>query len=138
MTLTFSDFAKLLYPLCSMGGSKAEFVITLTDHFMPKPGAVIGDKYINPMRNKGKRSLLQYYNGDNNRGIPKKDATVIIGHSNKYRFSEYIRGFPDDVKNKIVDRLIENGVSSVKELNVEEKCADIFEAILISGKYEEI
>lgn len=136
MTLTFGEFAQLLYPYCGMDNTQAEFVITLTNNFMAKPGAINGDKHLNPMIDKGDRSLEYYFSGG--RPIPKKDTRVIIGHSKKLRFEEFINSFSDDVLRHISDRLTQKGVSSVNQINVDEKCADIFEAILLWGKYEEI
>lgn len=122
---------------CAAEDTQTSFVVTLTNNIMSKPGAISGDKRLNPMMNKSDRSLQHYYNGDHNRGIPVKDAHVIIAHMKKIRFEEYINGFSDDVLRNISNEFTKNGVSSVTPLNVAEKCADIFEAILIYGKYEE-
>lgn len=135
MTLTFSDFAKILYPRCGFEDTKAQFVITLTNKFMTRPEISIGDGYRNPMKNKNARSLQQYFSGE--RGIPKKDARIILGRSDKYRFESFINEHSDDTKQYIYNELKIRGISSAKPTNVEAICADIFEAILQSGKYEE-
>lgn len=135
MTITFSEFAKLLYPRCGLADTEAKFVITLTNKFMLRPAISVGDEYRNPMMNKTQRSLEQYFSGE--RELPKKDARIILGHSDRYRFETFIKEYPDDVKRYIYNELNIKGVSSAKLIKVEEKCADIFEAILQSGKYEE-
>lgn len=137
MTLTFSEFAQLLYPYCGMGNTQTQFVISLTNNMMAKPGAISGNKHLNPMMDIDARTLQYCFSGKENRGIPKKYARIIIGHSKKIRFEDFINSFSDDALQNISDRLTEKGVSSVNQINVGEKCADIFEAILVSGKYEE-
>lgn len=135
MTLTFSDFAKLLYPYCGREDNQAEFVITLTNNFMPVPERREKDGYINPMKNRESRTLYSYFSGS--RSISPKVAHKILGRSSKKKFEDFILSFTDNAQRSIVDRLNEKGVSSANLKNVHEKCADIFQAILEYGKYEE-
>lgn len=135
MRLTFSEFAQLLYPYCGMGDTHMGFVTTLTNKIMTKPGSCIGDKHQNPMLDKDDRSRQYFYKGS--RPIPRKDAQKIVGDMKKERFENYINSFPDDNVRGIADKLTEKGITKVNMLNVGEKCADIFEVILISGQYEE-
>ena len=136
MQITFSDFLKLLYN--NIGGEdKRDFVITVTDRIMPRPGAYNSDGvFLNPMRNK-----RPDYRGvifrDPKRSISRKDATKILGNLDKYKFEKFIDEFGDDTRCNIAKDLTTLGVSSVNRDNVGEKCADIFEAILKYGKYEE-
>lgn len=135
MRLTFSEFAQLLYPYCGMGNTHADFVTTLTNKIMIRPGSCSGDKSQNPMIDKDKRSRQYFYKGS--RPIPRKDAQKIVGDMKKERFETYINSFPDDDVRGIADKLTQKGIARVNMLNVGEKCADIFEVILISGQYEE-
>lgn len=135
MTLTFSDFAKLLYPYCGREDNRAQFVITLTNNFMPVPERREKDGYINPMKNKEPRILYNYFNGS--RRIPQKVTNKILGRSSKIKFETFIQSFTENALRSIADRFNEKGVSSVNQINVHEKCADIFQAILEYGKYEE-
>lgn len=136
MTLTFSDFAKLLYPYCGREDNRAEFVITLTNKFMPVPERREKDGYINPMKNKETRILYSYFSGS--RRVPPKVAHKILGRSSKIKFEEFIQSFTENALRSIADRLNEKGISSANLKNVHEKCADIFETILVDGKYEEL
>ena len=135
MTLTFSDFAKLLYPYCGREDNQADFVVTLTNKFMLVPERREKDGYINPMISKDIRTKYSYFSGE--RSIPPKVAHKILGRSSKTRFEEFIKSFSENAQRSIADKLEEKGVSSVNLLNVHEKCADIFEAILVDSKYEE-
>jgi len=132
--ITFSVFLNLLYPYCGQGKSKADFVVMIIDHFMPKPAGRKGDGYINPMRNRDNRTLLNYYNGS--RPIPTKVSSEILGRANKTRFEEFIQSFTEYAQRLIAEELQSMGFTSANQNNVDQFCADVLESILIHGKYE--
>lgn len=128
--MTFSEFANLLYPYCSNGTKKADFVILLTDKIMSgRPGRPHADGgYQNPLREKDTRLLEMYFSGD--RAIPKTAATILFGNHDKYKFEKYVRSqcsveALDFLREHIAK---ETGINS-KELP-EELCADLFVEIL--------
>lgn len=137
MSLNFSEFAQLLYPYCGQHDTKSRFVITLTNNMVKRPGVCNknGD-YFNPFMNKKSNYLGKFFRGER-KILPRKDVGVLIGNMEKYRFDRFIEGFSDDAKRNIAEALKKHGVTSFKQNRVSEKCADIFEAILIYGKYEE-
>ncbi|MEE8705829.1 MAG: hypothetical protein SOH93_03680 [Oscillospiraceae bacterium] len=134
MTLTFSDSAKLLYPYFGREDNQAEFVITLTNNFMPVLERREKDGYIDPMKNRESRTVYSYFSGS--RSIPPK-AHKILGRSSKKEFEDFILSFTDNAQRSIADKLNEKGISSANLENVHKKCADIFQVILEYGKYEE-
>jgi len=133
-TIKFGEFAQLLYPYCGQGKSTHEFVVTLTNKFMLRPGVQLGDGYINPLIEADERSLKYYYTGE--REIPDKIRSQIMGRSDKVRFEQYIKKFTDNAIQGIVDDLEKKGFS-VDIGNVEKKCADIMNDIILREIYEE-
>lgn len=89
-TLSFSEFAALLYPYCGNGANEADYIVTITDKIMRgQPGRVSKeDKYQNPMRNKSTRTLQAYFEGA--RRISKRDASILYANSDTYRFEEHL------------------------------------------------
>lgn len=136
MVLYFSDFAKLLFPHCRAKDSKNQFVITLTNNMLPRPGISNKDgDYNNPMLNITPTYRGRFFSGE--RKIPLKVIGVISGNQNKYRFEEFItNGFSDDTKANLASDIEKLGIPEVNRDNVGAVCADIFAEILVYGKYE--
>lgn len=89
--MTFSEFAKLLYPYCSNGESKAEFVKVLTNQIMdgqPARGHADGG-YQNPLLDKDTRTLEMYYDGD--RAIPKTSASILFRSHDGSKFEDFVQ-----------------------------------------------
>ena len=135
--MIFSDFAKILYHHCGDGKNRTDFIDTLTNKIVDgRPGASNADgQRINPMMDKGPRAKQKYFRGD--LPFPDSVASVIRGRISPYKFEEYIREFSDGAQNNIANDLKAKGVHSVNKMNVPEKCAEIFQAILLYDKYEE-
>lgn len=130
LIMTFSAFAKVLYPYCSKGLKQADFVVLLIDKFMEgQPGRAHSDSgYQNPLRNKDDRTLLSYFNGD--RKISKADASIILSHTSKYKFEMYLRtGLSEDALKLLKSRLSQQ-ISINDFEDVVEICADQFVAII--------
>ena len=109
MKMTFSEFAQTLYPYLGNGDTKAQFVITLTNKIMTKPGASRKDGTCqNPIINKDDRTLQYYFSGG--RSISRKDAQVIVANHKKIRFEEFINEYSDDTLRCINRALIEKGI----------------------------
>ena len=126
---TFSDFAKILFPYLGYKDNQAEFVITLTDTLFARPAASGSEGFRNPLRNYQHRYLNRFYSGE--RDFPRKHAREILGSINMYRFEEFVRESSDIAQSHIAEELNSAGFPSVSQLNVAEKCADIFKSILI-------
>lgn len=128
--MTFSQFAKALYPYCNEGDSKSEFVKHLVDKIMfGRPGRAHDDGgYQNPMREKDDRTLLNYFNGD--RSISSKDASRIYSSISMDKFEKYIRcRCSKDAQFQLLEDLLR--IEEIKE-NGETPavCAQLFEKIL--------
>ena len=130
-TPSFSEFANTLFRYCGGGQTTPEFVMTLTNKIMRgQPGRAVGSGYKNPIMEKDTRTLQSYFSGS--RQISSKDARVIIGSIEPYKFEEYIREFSEQALAYLeadLNRLpqIEN---LDRTLDTAGKCAEIFVAIL--------
>lgn len=77
--LTFSDFAKLLYPFC--GGDKKvwEFVLLLVDNIIEDPPD--GEEDSNPLAHLSASTLEKYYNGS--REFAGKNVSLVFQRLDK-------------------------------------------------------
>ncbi len=126
--MTFSEIANLLYPYCGQGQKNADFVVTLIDNFMEEPGNIDVDGDYNPLLDLVPRTLENYFNGS--RPIGQKNASKILGHIDKERFSAYVDTVPNDALIAIADALKNKGISTTA-LSVSMKCANLLEEALL-------
>lgn len=129
--MTFSEFAKMLFPYIGSNLSKAEFVIELVRNVMKGPTLKkdveldkVG-KYI-PLPEEID-SLNRIFNGT--RPISKKNARKILSRLDRERFELYIDDFPDDTIDLIRLDLREKGVDPADD-GVGSVCADLFVSAL--------
>ena len=130
-TLDFSTFVKILYPYCSVGGAKYEFVVIITDNIMEESGDLN-----NPLAGYMPDHRTHIFNGT--KPISRKTATIILGHLDKFRFEEYLDNtLTDDARQSISDSL--NNYKLNTNLNdVTLHCANLLERILryiVSGDW---
>jgi hypothetical protein len=123
--LTFSDFAKLLYPFC--GGDKKvwEFVLLLVDNIIEDPPD--GEEDSNPLAHLSASTLEKYYNGS--REFAGKNVSLVFQRLDKGKFEEFIGELPFDTLSLIGNALRKFGIE-VDAYEVPSKCADIFASIL--------
>jgi len=135
MMITFSKFAKILYTHCGKDNTQADFVTELALHiiggqptrgYIDKKGV---ERYVNPLKIEDKRYLNKIFSGK--RSLPANKAREILGRIDKAKFEKFIQDFSDQARLNVAEELTSAGISSVNHSNVDEKCADIFEAILI-------
>lgn len=129
-SMTFSEFAKLLYPYCSNNENDAEFVIALTDQIMSgQPARKHADgTYQNPLRNDSAISLRKYFRGDQN--IPRKSASILFRSCDENKFEKFVeRQCSDDALQSLSERLKkETGIDS--KMFPQRLCSELFERIL--------
>ena len=131
-SLSFSELAILLYPLCGDGAKISDFVLTLIDNFMEEPSNETeeqksADGEYNPLLALQPDTLKSYYNG--NSKISKKNASVILGRASKTRFEDYILKFSPDACDAICSALSEHDIAATS-MNIGEICANLMEEAL--------
>ena len=136
--LTFSDFAKMLYPIIGKGQKTSDFVLELTTQIMVKSNYKHEEisHEDNPFDIKEINTLEKIYSGHTN--ISKKDAGVIIANLDKVMFADYISSFLTDTIDLIRNELQKIGISVIHDNdNINEILCDLFVFILTdiaSGK----
>jgi len=135
--MTFSEFAKALYPFCNEGETEWEFVCHIIDKIMDgHPGRPhIDGTYQNPMRSKDSRTLLNYFSGA--RSISKKDASTIYSSIKLEKFEKYInRRCSREAQLYLLDELLKikgakEEIESIgKKQLTPEICTQLFNKIL--------
>jgi len=130
--LTFSDFAKMLYPFCGGGNKTSDFVLSLFTNMMEDPSndddvqKDLNDEY-NPFAAMNISTLEKFYNG--NRKISKPNAGKVIAHLDKGKFEDYIGTLPVDTIGLLKEALRARGYDA-SDFDVPNTCADIFASIL--------
>lgn len=130
--MTFSEFAKALFPFCGAGRGTADFVLSLIEHLMEIPPtnddeAIDATDNYNPLAELSPNTLEKIYNGD--RDIAATRATQILNHLDKSRFEEYIDTLSMDSLSEICKALNEYGISATPQ-DVSAKCANAFVEII--------
>ena len=117
--MTFSDFAKILFPYCADGQTQSDFVLLLVDMIMEEPQAEYDKKNseednYNPLSTLKPDTLGKIYSGKHT--ISKGNASIIKGHLDKERFAQYIDDKPIDAQMEIADTMSRSAPSfDVKE-----------------------
>ncbi|MGI5899802.1 MAG: hypothetical protein ACOX8S_07780 [Christensenellales bacterium] len=83
--MTFSEYAKVLYPYCGNSQSGSNFVVALIGSFMEDTDDP------NPLLDMAPDYLKRIYNGK--RKISQQNATAFLGHLNTKAFAEYMSAF---------------------------------------------
>lgn len=134
MEMTFSEFAKMMYPFCGNGKSRSEFVIDLTRHIMQDP---LNDednekdkagKY-NPLEELSSDMLTRIFNG--RKEIAKKSAMFICNKLDTKVFVSYLSELSDESKDGIKAAIINRHIESDSD-DWETKCANCFSHILLN------
>ena len=130
--MTFSDFAKMLYPFCGGENKTSDFVLSLFVNIMEDPSTeediqkASNDEY-NPFAKLNISTLEKIYNGG--RSISKSNARTVFAHLDKGKFEDFIASLPVDTINLLKDAVRARGYD-VNDFDVPNKCADIFASIL--------
>ncbi len=130
--MTFSEFAKMLYPFCGKGNKTSDFVISLFANIMEDPPnnddvqKDLNDEY-NPFAKLHINTLEKIYGGS--REISEKRASIVLNHLDKEKFNEYINNLPLDTISLLSNALHDYGID-VEDLEVPGKCSDIFASII--------
>lgn len=127
--MTFSEFAKVLFPYCSMGKTQPEFVLLLTDKIMSgQPGRGYGaDNYVNPLRKKCDRALSSYFSGE--RSIAGCDARVILARINLEKFQTLFNNCSVDALDALAKDVSEK-LNADAPCDIGKYCAELFVGIL--------
>lgn len=126
--MTFSEIAVLLYPYCGNGQKNSDFVVALIDSFMEEPRESDADDNLNPLLDLVPRTLENYFNGS--RSIGQKNASIILGHMDKERFTTFVGKLSIDSLTALSDALKGKGIST-SALTVAVKCAELMEDALL-------
>lgn len=131
--MTFSAFAKMMYPLIGNGETTSDFVIFLTNLMMEKPPAENEkdkqqdiDDY-NPLSHYRENTCAKYYNGQ--RPLSQNIARKIISRLDKSQFSDFLMELPNDVIVAIGATMEKNGVKIINN-DIVTTCTDLFESTL--------
>ncbi|MBS3986293.1 MAG: hypothetical protein KGZ66_11920 [Selenomonadales bacterium] len=121
--MTFSDFAKMLYPFCGDGKYQSDFVVALISNITEDT-----DDEQCPLLDNKPDYLTRIFNGS--KPLPRKDATFMVGHMDKAKFEVYISDLSDDAIEGLRAALADKGITVSKKYQVAAKCADVFAQIL--------
>jgi len=121
--VTFSEFAQMLYPFCGNGKYQSDLVVALVGNIVEE-----ADDGSCALLDKAPEYLARIFSGT--KPFPKRDATFVLGHLNKYNFENYISELTDDGIEGLRAALIERGFTVSKKYEVAAKCADIFAEII--------
>ena len=127
-SMTFSTFAKMMYPFIGNAETSSDFVISLTNLVMKAShdGQDVDD--YNPLSKYKPNTLAKYYNGERN--IPKNIATEIIKHMDITEFRNKIDALPFDTLLMLDAELKRNKVEIDDINDIINTCSDLFESIL--------
>ena len=128
--MTFSEFARILYPYLGKGETERDYLIRLTDKIMGgRPGRSHQDGgYQNPLRGKDDRILQYYFTGKRN--IPQSHASMILSSVDKDKFNDYlVNQCSNDALEMLAKDLSNFGINVGKNL-VPQICTDLFVEIL--------
>jgi len=124
--MTFSDFAKMLYPYCGNNDKTSEFVIILTNAIMEEPK---GDEEKNPLADLQIGTLEKIYSGSSK--ISQRKASAIWKQLYKENFIEYVQELSPDVQVTLGNQLYKLGFDISKE-DVGTICANLLAEIIES------
>jgi len=121
--MTFSDFVQMLYPFCGEANSPSDFVTVLITNITEETE----DEHC-PLLDFKPEYLKRIYNGK--KTISLQNATFVLSHLDKGKFSDYIRAFSIDTIECIADALRVSGIATDgTDMDVAEKCADLLAKI---------
>lgn len=128
--MTFSEFAKVLYPYLGKGETERDYLIRLTDKIMSgRPGRAHSDGgYQNPLRDKDDRCIQYYFSGK--RSVPNSDIGILLPAINKEKFAKYIDSQCSKDALKMLANDLSNLGQNVDYHNVSVFCAELFATIL--------
>jgi hypothetical protein len=121
VTMTFSEFAQMLYPFCGDGKMPSDFVVALI-------GSITEDTEDDrPLLDFKPDYLRRIYNGK--KPITQQNAAFVVSHLDKAAFVDFVSNRPDDAIDGICAALAEYGVI-VTKFEAADRCADLFAEIL--------
>jgi len=125
--MTFSEFAKMLYPYCGNEMKTSDFVFALTDAIMEE--VVDDENYAdhNPLKKLAITTIEKYFNGGAN--ISQKNASAIVGRLYSENFSEYVNKLSPDALSLLSEDLNKRGID-VSGGSVGDICAELFKSII--------
>jgi hypothetical protein len=117
--MTFSEFAKLLYPILGGGKRQAEFVEEMIDNITENTD---GDDFELP------DYLPKIFNGS--KPLPRKYASYIAAHMDTKKFEDYVTEFTDDAVERVRLALSRKGYEAASKYEAAATCAGIFADII--------
>ncbi|MBR4629475.1 MAG: ImmA/IrrE family metallo-endopeptidase [Treponema sp.] len=140
--MTFSDFAKILKVFYSRKASNGSFVLDLFDGCLEDvskndESAIFKTEDFNSYNPiKSEETARKYFDGS--RKISRQNFEIIAKHFERNRFMDFLKNYilnTDDNFRHLVLKFREYGIDC-DENNVEDKCADIFDEIIVSADSE--
>jgi len=125
--MTFSEFAKMLYPYCGNGKRQSDFVVSLTDAILEEPKDDAESKEHNPVASYEIGTLEKIFNG--NAKIGKQKATAVMQRIYKENFSEYINALSPDTLTALEVEVRNKGIDTESK-NIGDVCADLLASII--------
>jgi len=126
--MTFSEFAKMLYPYCGNGANQSDFVIALTDAILEEPKDGVDDKEHNPVASYTLSTREKIFNGGS--AIGKKQAIAMRQKIYKENFSEYVNALSPDTLAALEEEVIKRGIDASSNNSIGDVCADLFASII--------
>lgn len=124
--MTFSDYAKMLYPFYGGGKSPSDFVVALIGNITEDT-----DAEQCPLLDTNPDYLRRIFNGL--KPVSRLSATFVLSHLDKAKFEDYItNNFSVDTLQRVATVLSETGIqTNGTDEDVAEKCAELLEKIFI-------
>lgn len=121
--MTFSEYAKMLYPYCGNSQSQSNFVVALIGSFMEDTDDP------NPLLDMAPDYLGRIYS--RKRKISQQNATAVLGHLDTEAFGEYMGAFSLEAIESIANELSKRGIANDGSVSdVVSKCTELFIGIM--------
>lgn len=131
--MTFSEFAKMLYPIIGGNQTTSDFILCLTNQIIDIPDSEPNEHLAtynncNLLSSYSPDTLTRYYNGSRN--LSNKIARSYISKLDSKKFEDYLSTFPNDVTdNLIAAALKKHGIDFVDNEAID-ACTNLFVSIL--------
>ena len=126
--MTFSEFAKMLYPYCGNGAKRPDFVIALTDAILEEPKDNADEKEHNPVANYALSTREKIFSGRS--AIGHTQAGVMMSKIYKENFSEYINALSPDTLVALKETVVKRGIDVRSNNDIGDVCADLLADII--------
>ena len=126
--MTFSEFAKMLYPYCGNGVKQSDFVIVITDALLEEPKEDAKDNEHNPVAKYSLSTREKIFSGGS--VIGQKQAIAMRQKIYKENFSEYVNALSPDTLDALGKEVAKCGIDANSNDSIGDVCADLFANII--------